>query len=164
MEVKLFQKSEKEYGEYYKPHLLEQYRLYIQSAEKISDRRQNANNHFLAINTVLVSFLALSFDIDLFKKMVIFRIILSIAGILICMIFGLLLNSYKQLNSGKFKVIHEIEQNIPLSLYSYEWEMLGKGKNKKLYYPFSHIELLIPWVFGIVYVVLMFILFFYLCK
>ena len=96
--------------------------------------------------------------------MVIFRIILSIAGILICMIFGLLLNSYKQLNSGKFKVIHEIEQNIPLSLYSYEWEMLGKGKNKKLYYPFSHIELLIPWVFGIVYVVLMFILFFYLCK
>lgn len=89
MESKLFQKSEKEYGDYYKPHLLEQYRLYIESTEKISDRRQNANNYFLAINTALVSFLALSsdFDVGLFKKMVIFRIALGFAGILICVIF-----------------------------------------------------------------------------
>jgi len=55
------------------------------------------------------------------------------------------------MNSGKFKVIRQIEQNLPLALYDYEWKILGEGKNKKVYYSFSHIELLIPWVFGIIY-------------
>lgn len=160
METKLFHQSEKEYGNNYKEHLFEQYRLYIESAEKISDRRQNANNYFLAINTALISFLTLSFDAELFKKIVIFRIILGVIGILICAIFWFLLRSYKQLNSGKFKIIHKIEQNLPLALYDSEWKILGEGKNRKLYYPFSHIELWIPWAFGIVYAVLIFVFIF----
>lgn len=69
METRLFQKSEKEYGNNYKPHLFEQYKLYIQSAEKISDRRQNANNYFITINTALISFLGLSFQIKLLENL-----------------------------------------------------------------------------------------------
>jgi len=65
-----------------------------------------------------------------------------------------LIRSYKQLNAGKFEVIHEIEKRLPLALYKYEWEILGEGKDKNKYYPFSHIELWIPWVFGIIYAVL----------
>jgi hypothetical protein len=79
------------------------------------------------------------------------RIILALLGVAICIIFWFLLNAYKQINSGKFKVIHEIEKNLPLALYDYEWKILGEGKNKKIYYPFSHIELLIPWIFGLIY-------------
>ena len=52
----LFKADEKEYGQEYKNHLLSQYQLYIESVEKISDRRQNANNYFITINTVLISF------------------------------------------------------------------------------------------------------------
>jgi len=64
------------------------------------------------------------------------------------------------LNTGKFKVLHKIESKLPLAIYEYEWEVLEEGKNKKVYYPFSHIELLIPWLFGIIYVAL-FIIFIY---
>ncbi len=154
MKTKLFQKPEKEYGNNYKSHLFEQYKLYIQSAEKISDRRQNANNYFITINTALISFLGLSFQIKLLNDLDWFKPLFAILGIIICIIFWFLLRSYKQLNSGKFKVIHEIEKNLPLALYDYEWKILGEGKNKKLYYPFSHIELLIPWVFGFIYFIL----------
>jgi hypothetical protein len=55
---------------------------------------------------------------------------------------------------GKVRVIHEIEKHLPLALYRYEWKVLGEGKDKRKYYPFSHIELLIPWVFGVIYVLL----------
>jgi len=55
------------------------------------------------------------------------------------------------MNTGKFKIIHQIEQHLSLALYDYEWKILGKGKDKKIYYPFSHVELCIPWVFGIIY-------------
>jgi len=150
----LFKSEETTYGEKYKDHLFEQYRLYVESADKISDRRQNANNYFITINTALITLLSLSFQLNILKQMGWFRSLLSLVGIIICVIFWFLLRSYKQMNSGKFKVIHHIEQYLPLALYDYEWKILGEGKNKKIYYPFSHIELLIPWVFGIIYLAL----------
>lgn len=150
----LFKADEKEYGQEYKNHLLSQYQLYIESVEKISDRRQNANNYFITINTVLISFLGILFQARLLESIPWVKSLVSVVGIIICGIFWFLLRSYKQLNTGKFKVIHEIEQKLPLGLFDYEWEVLKKGKNNKVYFPFSHIEMVIPWVFGAVYVVL----------
>lgn len=160
MTDKLFINSEKEYGNDYKSHFLEQYKLYLESIEKTSDRRQSANNYFLTANTVLVSILALSFQTDFLKNIFWFKLFIGIIGILFCIVFWFLIRAYKQLNTGKFDVLHKIESKLPLSLYEYEWEVLGKGKDKSKYYPFSHIELLIPWVFGIVYCVLVLIFIF----
>ncbi len=154
MDKKLLNRSVQEYGENYYAHYFEQYKMYIESTERISDRRQNANNFFLTINTVLISAFGLSFQLKVLENLNWIKMILALLGLVICVIFWFLLRAYKQLNSGKFKVIHEIEQNLPLGLYDYEWELLEKGKNKKIYYPFSHIELLIPWVFGLFYFVL----------
>ncbi len=150
----LFSKKENEYGSDYKAHLFEQYKLYVDGVEKTSDRRQHANNYFITINTALISLIGLSFQIKIFENLVWIKSILALVGIIICVIFWFLIRSYKQLNTGKFAVIHEIEKHLPLALYKYEWEILGEGKDNKKYYPFSHIELLIPWVFGIIYALL----------
>lgn len=150
----LISTKKEEYGENYKEHLFEQYRLYVESIEKTSDRRQQANNYFITINTALISFIGLSFQFNIFENLVWIKSILALVGLIICIIFWYLIKSYKQLNTGKFTVIHEIEKYLPLALYRYEWEILGEGKDNKKYYPFSHIELLIPWVFGTIYVLL----------
>lgn len=157
MENKLLNNNIKDYGDNYRADYFDQYKMYVESAEKISDRRQNANNFFLTINTALISVIGLSFQIKAFDDYGWTRGLLAILGIIICIIFWYLLRAYKQLNSGKFKVIHEIEQALPMSLYKYEWKILGEGKDKNKYYPFSHIELLIPWVFGIFYFCLGFV-------
>lgn len=154
MSGNLFSKTKESYGGDYEKHLFEQYQLYVEGAEKISDRRQNANNYFITINTALITLLGLSFQVSFLENLNWVRSLLAGVGMVICIIFWYLLRSYKQLNTGKFKVIHKIEQNLPLALYDYEWKILGEGKDKKIYYPFSHVELLIPWVFGIIYVIL----------
>lgn len=154
MASNLFSQVKEDYGDEYEKHLFEQYKLYIESAEKISDRRQNANNYFITINTALITLLGLSFQVNFLENLSWLRSLLAGVGIIICIIFWYLLRSYKQLNTGKFKVIHEIEQHLPLAVYDYEWKILGEGKNKEIYYPFSHIELLIPWVFGVIYFIL----------
>jgi len=46
-------------------------------------------------------------------------------------------------------------------LYKYEWDVLGRGLNRKLYLPLSHIEMFIPIIFGLIY--LAFILVVYFC-
>ena len=151
---KLFVLDEKSYGSEYKNHLFSQYKLYIESVEKISDRRQHTNSYFITINTALISLIGLACQIKLFDNILWVKLLLSFIGIIICIVFSYLIKSYKQLNSGKFTVIHEIEEKLPLVLYKYEWAILGKGEDKKKYYPFSHIELLIPWVFGSIYLIL----------
>ena len=150
----LFAKNEKDYGNNYQEHLFEQYKLYVESVEKTSDRRQHANNYFITINTALISLIGLSFQIKIFENLAGVKSVLALVGIIICIVFWYLIRSYKQLNTGKFAVIHEIEKHLPLALYKYEWEVLGKGEDNKKYYPFSHIELIIPWVFGIIYALL----------
>src|SRR5208282_2200561 len=150
----LFAKNENEYGDAYKTHLFEQYKLFVESVEKTSDRRQQANNYFIAINTALISLIGLSFQIKILENVAWIKFILSVVGVIMCVIFWYLIRSYRQLNTGKFAVIHEIEKHLPLALYKYEWKVLGEGKDKRKYYPFSHIELLIPWVFGMIYVLL----------
>ncbi|MDD5626171.1 MAG: hypothetical protein PHG83_03330 [Patescibacteria group bacterium] len=150
----LFSKSEKEYGGDYCVHYFEQYKLYIESMEKISDRRQYANNYFITINTALISLIGISSQINFFESIIWIKYFLALIGIIICITFGYLVKSYKQLNEGKFKVIHQIEEKLPLAIYKYEWEILGSGKDKNKYYPFSHIELIIPWIFGIIYTIL----------
>lgn len=157
MKTNLFKNIEKEYGSDYKNHYMEQYKIYLESIEKISDRRQSANKFFLTINTVLISIIGLSFQNDFLKDILFFKLFIVFAGILFCIIFWFLIRAYKQLNTGKFKVLHKIESKLPLAIYEYEWEILEEGKNKKVYYPFSHIELLIPWLFGFIYLALLII-------
>jgi len=73
--------------------------------------------------------------------------LISIAGMLICYSWYRLIRSYKDLNSGKFKVVHEIEKLLPISPFDDEWEILGRGKDKTKYLPFTKIEMWVPWIF-----------------
>ena len=42
----------------YKDHVLEQYKLYVEMADRISARRSTANTFFLTLNTLLVGALS----------------------------------------------------------------------------------------------------------
>ncbi len=150
----LFGKNKSDYGTKYKDHLFEQYKLFVESIENTSDRRQQANSYFIAINTAIISIIGLSFQTKIFDQANWLKALLALLGLIICIIFWFLIHSYKQLNTGKFAVVHEIEKELPLALYNYEWKLLGEGKNRKQYFPFSHVELYIPWVFGIIYLVM----------
>ena len=129
----------------YQNHLLEQYKLYLTSAENISNRRQTANAFFVTVNTALVSLIGyLNFGNEDSNS---FYWLISIAGIAISYMWYRLVRSYKDLNSAKFKVVHEIEKSLPVSPYDAEWEAVGRGDDPKLYLPFTHIEIYVPWVF-----------------
>ncbi len=147
MDDVLFKISEDNYGKHYKAHLLDLYKLYVDMADRISNRRQAANSFFLTINTAIIAFVAyLQLGSEQFKTISIHWIV-SLAAIILCFAWYRLIRSYKNLNSGKFKVIHAIEQHLPISPYDAEWEALGHGKDSKLYLPFTRIEILVPWVF-----------------
>ena len=140
--------SEDEYGDHYKSHCLEIYKLYVEKADAISSRRQSANSFFLAVNTAVLGVIGyVSGSNDATKLAV------GIAGVVLCFVWYRLIRSYKQMNSGKFKVIHEIEKELPLSPYDAEWQALGRGEDSTLYTPFTNTEMVVPWIFLMCHVV-----------
>ncbi len=152
----LFISASEKYGDKYIEHLLDQYKIYINATEKISDRRQKTNEFFLGLNTGLVTLLGFIATRANAQEISFILGLSAIAGITICYLWYRIIASYKGLNSAKFKVIHAIEMRLPLALYDTEWEMLGRGKDKKVYWPFSHIELHVPKIFILIYLALMF--------
>jgi len=158
---KLFVSASDKYGDKYIEHLLEQYKIYLTGMEKISDRRQKANEFFLALNAALVTILGFVITKQNEGDHIPIVKLAAVAGMLICYLWYRMVRSYKGLNEGKFKVIHMIEARLPLALYDTEWEIMGRGKNRKIYWPFTHIELLVPWIFIGIYVVLIMAAFFW---
>lgn len=151
---RLFVAESAKYGDKYIEHLLEQYKIYLNAAEKISDRRQKTNEFFLALNTGLVSLLGFIATKTSTSDIAVLLLFASVAGGITCYLWYRIVCSYKGLNDGKYKIIHAIEERLPLALYDTEWEVLGRGKNKELYWPFTHIELWVPRIFIAIYAVL----------
>ncbi len=151
LEKMLFVSASDKYGDKYIEHLLEQYKIYINAAESISDRRQKSNEFFLALNTALVTLLGFILSKQSENDASFLITLASVAGAVVCYLWYRIIFSYKGLNSGKFKVIHAIERRLPLALYDTEWEILERGKNRETYWPFSHIELIVPWIFVFIY-------------
>lgn len=153
----LFKTSESEYGDDYRAHYLSIYKLYVEMADRISMRRQNANSFFLTINSAIIAVLGyVQFGVYLGAKLGVesgqtndFYWIISLLGMILCFVWFRLVWSYKQLNSAKYQVIHHIEQRLPIAPYDAEWEAVGRGNKSDIYRPFTNIEAAIPWVFFI---------------
>jgi hypothetical protein len=143
----LIRSTEDEYGASYKEHCLEIYKTYLEMADRISGRRQSANSFFLTINTALIGLVGYVQMNGGGQSTQNFYWLVSVAGIVLCYLWYRIVKSYKDLNSGKFKVIHEIEKQLPLSPYDAEWTAVGRGEDPKLYLPFTRIEMIIPWIF-----------------
>jgi hypothetical protein len=150
----LFVSDSSKYGDKYIEHLLEQYKIYIASAEKISDRRQTTNEFFLGLNTALVAILGFAATKVNQGEIAPALILSSVAGMIMCYLWYRIIRSYDGLNGGKFKVLHAIEARLPLALYDTEWEMLGRGEDKEIYWPFTHIERWVPRIFIGIYFLL----------
>lgn len=147
-----------EYGEHYRDHVLEQYKLYVNMADEISKRRHNASAFFLSINTAIIAFLGIARTTQNIHPA--WYVVVGIAGLALSFAWQRTILSYRDLNTAKFTVIHEIEQLLPLKLYDAEWTLVKRGTDPKLYLPVSHLETKVPWVFFWLYIGLVGLIFF----
>jgi len=147
---RLLQQSEESYGPTFKADLFEQYKLYVESAEKISERRVAANNYLLTVNAFLVTLYGL---VAATRFDTVWTMLVPVAGFLVALTWHRIITSYHDLNTVKFKVIHELEQQMPAALYDYEWHKAEEGRGKA-YHPLSHLERWVPIIFMVLYVLL----------
>jgi hypothetical protein len=154
---KLQSRTPEEYGDKYQDHLLEQYKIYVETSQQVSERRQNSNNYLLTLNSSLVTLFVVFLSTFGHHR---WNVIIPATGLVICFLWYSLVDSYKDLNTAKFAVIHELENQLPVALFRHEWYVCGHNRKKKdkpvedMYIPLTHLERWIPWMFAVLYIIL----------
>lgn len=136
--------------------LFEQYKLYVDAANQTSGYRSQTNNLLLSTNTVLVGLISGILEFAKMSFAPFWIVFACISGIVLCVSWFYLLQSFRTLNSGRFAVIHELETKLPARIYTREWEIVMSRKIK--YTRQTKIEQFIPVTFGILYLALAIIL------
>ena len=136
----------------YSSTLMEQYKLYVELADRVSQRRAVANSFFLLVNSaavVILGSLGISLD-EISSWLLVFPTVILVC---VCGAWFYIVKSYSQLNSGKWKVVGVMEERLPASpWWRAEWQALGEGNDRSLYWPLTHIEKWVPLVFILLYV------------
>ena len=135
----------------YQSHLMEQYKIYVEMADRVSSRRNLANVFFLTLNTTMLGAVGFAFEkIQLINPK--WLIAFPIIGLLLMnLIWWWLVRSYRNLNTAKYAVLRKLSSKLPTSPWAFEWVELGEGKDKKKYLPLTKLEMYIPMIFGLLY-------------
>ena len=128
--------------------LLEIYRLHAELADRVSQRREGANRLYVSLSLALVLFMAALFRFgsgDVPGNVVV--TIVGAVGIALSASWFLVIRSYRQLNTGKLKALHELEEQLAYPFFKREWELLGEGKDRSRYIRLTQAEAVLPWIF-----------------
>lgn len=132
--------------------LFEQYKLFVDTSERLVARRQAVNTFFLSANALALSAIGLvangTREAD-WGLIGIFAI--AVAAMMLCWAWRTLVRSYAQLNRGKFDVIDRLEDHVPAAMFRAEWAALGHGRDVGRYRPFTRTEGLVSSIFLAIY-------------
>jgi hypothetical protein len=140
----LFAQSETQYSGNYPKDYLRMYRDFVASADAISVRRNTANGFFLTLNTAFLGargYFEVNGDV--------FVLIQAVAGVLFCLVWWRMIQSYRTLNGSKFRVIQMMERGLPLAPYTAEEYVNTSGPT--LHLALSSVESLVPALFALLH-------------
>jgi len=153
----------------------DEFKLFYESAEKVTDRRLEANRWNYSINTAVLGIIGLliswSFtNITFLLGAIVGANVLSIMAILFCSLWILQIQDYKRLNNAKFKVLNRMASKVKFSdsgndkrvsfdPFSKEWEEMKETKAVREIFNTniialnsSGIEYIIPQMFRILFI------------
>lgn len=139
---------------------LEIYKLTVEMADRVSARRTNANNFFLALNAAMVTVVGLIRPVPLANPPsatpydALPVLLTAGAGLALSAAWWLSLRSYRDLNRAKFDVITKMEAQLPTQPFANEWQELKKDEVswwRGRYTEQGTVERVVPVVFAFLY-------------
>lgn len=132
--------------------VLEQYKLAVEMADRVSARRGNANLFFVSIQTTLLTAAGLAYTT--LQHVAWYSVLgTALTGCVISAAWWRQLQSYRLLNQAKFAVINAMEERLRVKVFTNEWDILTKQTPS--YIELGATERMVPWMFAVLQVLLM---------
>ena len=150
-------KSPEDYGEKYNDHLLEQYKLYVEMVDRVSQRRDQSNRFYVTIVSALAAIVVIIARFGVPENGALLEVAFATIGLFgsaLSVVWVFNIRSYRTLNSTKFKIINRIEKQLPFAAYTEEWAILCQPEGKARYLQPSRVEQFVPAIFLVLFMVL----------
>jgi Flp pilus assembly protein TadB len=128
---------------------LEQWKFYGQTTLNVSNRRLKNNRFYLRLLIALLGIAGIGTKIGFITP--IGLLVIGIVGLPFCVLWSFHILSYKQLNSGKYRVMWEMAEELPFDPFKREWTKLKEGQEPQAYIKHTTVEVWWPRVFGLFY-------------
>lgn len=131
--------------------LLEQYKLYVEMADRVSARRGVANAFFLTINTGAVAAVNVALGLGVHHASA--WAIGSVTGALLvqCLLWAATIHAYRRLSEAKWRVVGALERLLPARAWSNaECGLLLSSRGGR-YLTLTRLEELVPVCFALLY-------------
>ena len=128
--------------------LLELYKLHTELADRVSQRREGANRLFVTLHTGLLAviFAMVTAGGSTESDGIIF-LTAGILGMALSISWYIIIRSYRQLNTGKFQALQELEKSLAYPFFTSEWKFLKEGKGFRPYWKLTVVETFLPCIF-----------------
>ena len=144
---------------------LEIYKLHVEMADRVSQRREGANRLFVTLLSVVMVLMTaiLRFGSQLDSIPVEYILVVLMLTVLsLSASWYVVIRSYRQLNTEKFSILNKLEEKLPFAFYKLEWQRLGEGKDPKRYWKLTVVETCLPIVFSVLSMMVCILAFAYL--
>ncbi len=131
--------------------MLELYKLHAEFADRVSQRREGANRLFVSLLVGLMLFLGVFLRFG--SNGISLEIVLLFAGaigLVLSVSWYVVIRSYRQLNTGKFHVLREMEKELAFPFFDKEWIYLESGENPNRYWKLTVVETSLPLIFLVI--------------
>jgi len=125
--------------------IIEIYKLHAEFADRVSQRREGANRLYAGLLTSLVVILGAMFRLAPSNELnYLVFLVGGIIGAILSVSWYIVIKSYRQLNTGKFKALHELEKQLSYPFFTREWELLKSGRDYRRYWKLTVVETILP--------------------
>lgn len=123
--------------------LFDLYALYLQTIEKVSDRRSALNTWMISLLNAMIALDAVIAKLSTEATRGIDQLLVPLAGVVTTLTWLALLNSYKSLNGAKFKVLFALEDAMGADVFRLEQKHYKETRRKG----FTTLEKYVPIIF-----------------
>lgn len=138
-----------------KQELMEIYKLHAQLADNVSKRRGTADRFYLLVLSGLAVFFSALLQRENGVPLGSLMVGFGALGMFLAIAWYIVIRSYRQLNSGKFKALHELEEKLAYPFFKREWDLLAEGTERKTYWKLTVVETFVPIIFCLCFAALL---------
>lgn len=142
--------TEPEFGQ--EQTVLEQWKFFAQTTLDVSNRRLKNNRFYLRLLIALLGVAGIGTKLGFVTASGL--LVIGVVGLPFCVLWSFHILSYKQLNSGKYRVLWEMAEDLPFDPFQREWDALKQGDEPHAYIKHTTVEVWWPRVFGYFYAAL----------
>lgn len=130
--------------------LMEQYKIYVEMADRLNARRSLAQTYFMTFHAIVLGLLGLTLIHEQSMQRVGFLLFPLLGLLVMCYGWWALVQYFRRVSRAKALVISEFEKRLP-SRPSIQAEYKAMGRLNP-YKPLKRMEVLLPFVFGLLYI------------